>query len=564
MIAQVIVKKKLKNEVLDYKIPEHLSVENFSLVRVPFRNTKAQAIVVGQKESSKFALKPIDKILSKGPLFTSLQYRLANTLKSDTLSNLNETMFAFLPLLNIKDLKVMGAKTKTIIHKPLKPTFYMGSWQERLEYFCQKSAGSQKQILFVLPTIDKIEQARKTIKRISSKSDIFTWHSKLPRAQKARIWQTILEGKACIIIGSRHSLFLPFVNLEYIFLDDPTNFAYHDDQAPYYNALSICKQVTIIAKCNLVVMSALCDLQSFANITKGKIDLDENKTKPKIVFKQSFDNLLRSPFFEKYLKQKVSKQKRVLIVGRYNEEKIPFCQDCQSTIPLSTQPRNLDSLICPNCSSAKIKLLGKSALDETKHIEANYPFLLNKIGLSASGRPVTVCDINDFYKLKPAFDTVIFADFDQIADTPYVGFRYKLFKLILDTRDLYISQVIICSNTTEQSDFIDQVKTSNWQVFLKDQLKERKKLSLPPFERAVTIKLKTSYSAKKETVFSELVENLKYFKPVSTIESQVKDDLLRIKVTGTVAHNKWSDFILDFKTKAPDGCHIEPDPVELS
>ncbi len=579
MIAQVIVSKRLANGVLDYEIPPGMQVEKFSLVQVPLRNTSVQAIVLELKNKSKFKPKPIERLLSSGPLFTSTQIKLASALEKESFSTLSEIIFSFLPPLNIRDLKNLGGHPKPKNLKTKESIFYIAPWRQRVELFCQKALRSKRQILLVLPTIEKIKQTQEIIRKLSSKNTIVSWHSKIDKKQKAKIWQRVLDGNPLWVIGTRHALFLPFTDLEYVFIDDPTNYAYFDDQAPYYNALSIAKQMSRISHFNFFVMSSVCDLLSYVNIKRGQLKLVENKSKPKIFIKPSWRYLVKSPLFSDFLKKFTSKEKRILIVDRFSKFERPFCQDCQKAFFCpSCKKENLmllerfcnscqaevDTRVCPNCKGTKVKILSNKIEKLKLELGQYFEFLKNDIGLVPTDKKLAICDLKNLDNIKGSFDLVIFPHFDALASTPFLNFRYKLFQTISNLKDLFVTDIIICHDKDNESAFVNLIKNGNWRSFLDEQLLQRKTLSLPPFTRAVKIKFKTKPGKKALEKFSKKIEQLRYFKSLSDIETTVKQTTQTFSILGVVEHKHWANFMQEILNFRSSDYRIEPDPIELA
>lgn len=576
MIAKVLVAKKLNSELLDYEVPPQTNIERYSLVKVKLRNRSVIGLVLSFEQKSRFKVKPIEKVISNGAIFTNCQINLAKAIKNESLSSLNEIVFSFIPPLNLRDLKNLGFKTKPVVFRKFEPLFYSASSQQRLEFFCQKVATSYRQNLLVLPTIERILEAESAIKKMSSKNQVKLWHSQLKKQEKAKIWQDILEGKPVTIIGTRHSLFLPFVNLEYLFIDDPTNFAYFDDQAPYYNALSVAKKLARLIKTKLVIGSSICDLVSFANIKSGKINLIKAKNKTSVAIKPNWELLVNLSGFSQFIQKAIIKKQRVLIIDRFDTFQRPYCQDCRQIVSCKYCQEQLSVSddkcaqcqkpyipMCQNCQGTKIKLLGNMQSDLKDYLVKSFPILKGKIGNMFSNSPMVICDFKQLSKLKAPFDFAIFKDFDRLADIPYLGFRFKIFQSIANLQDLYVKNIIICHDQQKDSAFLKQIKENQMDEFLSLELSERKRLGLPPFTKAVKIRLKTKFSNNSRDIFLTNVKKLKYFKTVTPIEEKLTGHLVTYSIIGILQYKNWDLFIADVKEKRLSDYRVETDPVEL-
>ena len=62
------------------------------------------------------------------------------------------------------------------------------------------------------------------------------WHSSITKKNKKIIWNGIANGKIKVLIGARSSLFLPFLNLGIIIVDEEHDQSYKQDEGIIYNA----------------------------------------------------------------------------------------------------------------------------------------------------------------------------------------------------------------------------------------------------------------------------------------------------------------------------------------
>ena len=62
------------------------------------------------------------------------------------------------------------------------------------------------------------------------------WHSDVTTAQKRRSWRFIITGQTAVVVGARSSLFLPFVNLGLIIVDEEHEHAFKQEDQVIYQA----------------------------------------------------------------------------------------------------------------------------------------------------------------------------------------------------------------------------------------------------------------------------------------------------------------------------------------
>ena len=96
------------------------------------------------------------------------------------------------------------------------------------------------------------------------------WHSGLSKGARERVWRAIASGEAKIVIGARSALFLPFVNLGLIVVDEEHDGAYKQDSGVLYHARDMAVVRANIGKFPLVLASATPSLETYLNATSGK------------------------------------------------------------------------------------------------------------------------------------------------------------------------------------------------------------------------------------------------------------------------------------------------------
>lgn len=125
------------------------------------------------------------------------------------------------------------------------------------------------QVLILVPeigltgqTIDRFEQ------RFCRK--IAVYHSQMtPKARKAQ-WLAVRNGQATIVIGTRSALFLPFVRLGAIVVDEEHDSAYKQQEGFRYHARDLAVLRAQIENIPIVLGSATPSFETLANCQSGK------------------------------------------------------------------------------------------------------------------------------------------------------------------------------------------------------------------------------------------------------------------------------------------------------
>lgn len=134
----------------------------------------------------------------------------------------------------------------------------------------------EQSILFLVPEIALTTQLVNRLK--IQLGEIGVYHSKFNPAERVEIWKKVLSGKLKIVVGPRSALFLPFINLGLIIVDEEHDSSYKQhDLSPRFQgrdaAIILGKQMGI----NVLLGSATPSLESYYNSKKGKYSLVELK-----------------------------------------------------------------------------------------------------------------------------------------------------------------------------------------------------------------------------------------------------------------------------------------------
>lgn len=96
-------------------------------------------------------------------------------------------------------------------------------------------------------------------------------HSGLDPAARHEQWLRIASGELPIVIGARSALFSPVVNLGLIVVDEEHEGSFKQDVSPRYHARDLALVRGHYLKAPVVLGSATPSLESWANVTRGKL-----------------------------------------------------------------------------------------------------------------------------------------------------------------------------------------------------------------------------------------------------------------------------------------------------
>ncbi len=98
------------------------------------------------------------------------------------------------------------------------------------------------------------------------------WHSALTPAARRKNWRSIVNGEAKVIVGARSALFLPYVNLGLIVVDEEHESAYKQEEILIYNARDMAVLRAATEQIPIILSSATPSLETVKNSMDGKYD----------------------------------------------------------------------------------------------------------------------------------------------------------------------------------------------------------------------------------------------------------------------------------------------------
>lgn len=132
-----------------------------------------------------------------------------------------------------------------------------------------------QQVLYLLPEIALTSQI---IRRLQQHFGgyIGIYHSKFSQNERLEVWNKIRTGELKILLGARSALFLPFLDLGLIVVDEEhdTSFKQHEP-APRYHARDAAIYYASLFGARVLLGSATPSVETYYNATSGKYGLVE-------------------------------------------------------------------------------------------------------------------------------------------------------------------------------------------------------------------------------------------------------------------------------------------------
>lgn len=129
-----------------------------------------------------------------------------------------------------------------------------------------------KQVLYLLPEISLTSQI---VQRLTShfRDKVLVYHSKFSSHERTEVWNQVLKSNedGCVIVGARSALFLPFINLSLLIVDEEHENSFKQfDPAPRYQARDSSIYLARELNAKVILGSATPSIETAENVRIGK------------------------------------------------------------------------------------------------------------------------------------------------------------------------------------------------------------------------------------------------------------------------------------------------------
>ncbi len=124
----------------------------------------------------------------------------------------------------------------------------------------------------VLILVPEIALTPLMVSRVTQRfgDDVAIIHSRMTAMQRYETWQSILKGKAHIVVGARSAVFAPLRNLGLIVVDEEQESSYKSEMSPRYHARDIARMRAMLSGAILVLGSATPSVETRYRAEEGK------------------------------------------------------------------------------------------------------------------------------------------------------------------------------------------------------------------------------------------------------------------------------------------------------
>jgi len=542
----------------DYFVPPDLEHKILPGMRVwvNFRNKKEVAYVVGLSNKTKIKIiKEISTVIDAAVVLDEQMLQLTKRLAEYYCCSWGEAIEAALPdelrKGKIDPTPINVKIDPTPINVKIDPTPIILQGQERMPVYLReiKAAWLLKRSAVVLfSDIPEAEKAKELIEKDLG-TEVFLVFRKQPKELEA--WAKIRQAEHCIVVGTRSSVFSPVNNLGLIIIDQEQEQVYKQEQVPHYHARQVALMRAEICKAKIVLGSRIPSLESFYLAQKDKLKFEFIPAKaayPEVKVidarRLSYAERKSKALFSKFLADAIyatltEKGKVLLFIERKGFATTAACHNCGVALKCPRCNINLvfhfdeDRLkchhcnfkmevpsICPNCNTGYIKYSGIGTEKVESELAKIFPQARVKIfGEENRSDPNLEADVfvatSSIVKHQDlSFDLIGVIAIDNSLNRVDFRAAEKTFALLMGLAGLTSKKMIIQSVNANHHCFQALIKNDP-QLFLEEELKQRKQLSLAPYKHMILLKLRGINLEKVKKTAQDLFERLNQIKTSS-------------------------------------------------
>ncbi len=564
MILDINPIKKLPKSlsILSYKSPEDLEdkIKIGQLTTIPLRNSITQGVIyhIHKTNQLPYPLKNIINLTNPQPIFTPNQLKLFIQLAD--YYHVSASLFVHfnLPKLIKKDWSKLPAHLPLIPpSKKTKPTYFWWTTQdERNKLYLKEIKKNTGQLLIIVPRINNIHILAKQLKLTSS--DYLAIHRNLSRQQNFQAWHKIITNKKLLIIGTRSSIFYPFINLSTILIDNEHSIDHKQyDMNPRYDVSIVAQNI----KAKLIFSSPSPSVTSYSNYSLPKIsdhniqiaDLNNEFTKKNYSF-------ISDKLFTQ-IKHTLKKNKSVfLFINKKGESSTTICEDCHFTfncpncnLPfIKTQTNQLICYscgqtqdlppFCPKCSGPNFKSTGLGIQKVEKNLHQLFPqakiIRLDKdTGHQKINTKSPAIYIGTQFALDkipwPKINTLGIINADQLWHHSEFNSAENAYQTIQELLTYLQKSANILIQTFNPNHYIiKSIATNKPLTFYTQELKFRKKFDYPPYTSLIKLSILHSSESKAKNSADKLYKKIK-----QSVNINPPIPILRRKIRGKYKYN---------------------------
>ena len=226
------------------------------------------------------------------------------------------------------------------------------------------------QILVLLPEIALTSEFFNRVKNRFGENPA-EWHSGVTLAERRRVWKMVASGGAKLVIGARSALFLPFMNLGLVIVDEEHDHSYKQEDGVIYNARDMAVLRSSIERSTVILASATPSLESWVNAKNGKyshVQIHKRYGEATLPNLSAIDlrkeNLKSDEWISNRLEKSITEclqnsEQTLLFLNRRGYSPTTICRACGNQISCDqcdarmVEHRFINRLMCHQCGNTK-------------------------------------------------------------------------------------------------------------------------------------------------------------------------------------------------------------------
>jgi len=249
-----------------------------------------------------------------------------------------------------------------------------------------------KQVLYLVPEIALTSQIVRRL-QMHFGGYLGIYHSRFSQNERFEIWNKVRKNEIRILLGARSALFLPFVDLSLVIVDEEHDSSYkQQDPAPRYHARDAAIYYASLFQAKTLLGSATPSIESYYNATVGKYGLAELLERygqvampviqlidTKRFFQKDGSKVICTPALQEAIRKSLDQKKQVILFRNrrgyspYQVCKfcgwIPQCKNCDVSL---TFHKLTNKLLCHYCGTSYPPVNTCAACGNHEFIQRNF------------------------------------------------------------------------------------------------------------------------------------------------------------------------------------------------
>lgn len=536
----------------DYIVPAQFekSVSAGSRAWVNFRNKKEVGYIAGLSDRSRIKnLKVISSLIDEQPLLDDKMMSLAVRLSGYYCCSLGEAIECILPeaLRKGKDAGMRWSGKDELAGSAASFVFAQG--RERTPVYLREIRDAWNAGRSVIALFSDIRRVREAGDLIGKElgTEVFTVFRKQP--EELEVWKAIRQRRNCVVAGTRSAVFAPVNNLGLVIIDREQDQVYKQEQSPHYHARYAALARAALCGAKAVLGGCVPSLETFSLISEKKASREVVRPSAVYPLVQVIDSR-RLPYaqrkskviFSKFLEDAIyaalsGKEKILVFIERRGFATSAACHNCGFVLKCPRCNINLvfhyeeNRLkchhcnfsmevpdICPNCRSGYIKYSGIGTEKLVSELSRIFPQA--RVGVigddepDLSGADIFVSTSSVIKHAGLSFGLTGVIGIDNSLNRVDFRASEKTFNLLYSLAAITRQRVVIQSANIGHHCFRALIKNDP-QIFLNEELKQRKQLNLPPYRHMIMLKLRGVNQEKVKNAAHDLFARLSGIKTSS-------------------------------------------------